>query len=269
MANKIDESLEISEEEKKSMEQLMTDKNVTDEEFKNFMQRVIEVEKIVKKLASNDASEQESGQIMADAILTGAKNNDKKKNEINENDELITKSSRTVINKYEKEFKKDPNEMSKESFMKSIEKDANERAEDRKIRNERAETYKKIGNSAFNKFDYEKAVSYYGKAIEQRKDSTVVWNNRAIAYIKLGLYEKALDDCEWALRVSKSNIKALLNSAKCHAYLGNDDKRDEFIQLAKSRVPEFIKYIEDFEKTLKNNPINGEKFQEDEESLII
>lgn len=51
--------------------------------------------------------------MMADAILTGAKNNDKKKNEINENDELITKSSRTVINKYEKEFKKDPNEMSK------------------------------------------------------------------------------------------------------------------------------------------------------------
>lgn len=46
MANKTDESLEISEEEKKSMEQLMTDKNVTDEEFKNFMQRVIEVGKI-------------------------------------------------------------------------------------------------------------------------------------------------------------------------------------------------------------------------------
>lgn len=128
--------------------------------------------------------------------------------------------------------------------MKTMEKDAKERCEEKKIRNERADTYKRIGNGAFSEEDYQKAITYYGKAIEQRKDSAVIWNNRALSYMRLGLYEKALQDCEWALKINDSNIKALLNSAKCYAYLGNAEKRDEFINLAKQRIPRFSKYIE-------------------------
>lgn len=125
-----------------------------------------------------------------------------------------------------------------------MERDAHTRTEERKMRNEKAETYKKIGNGAFGNDDYEKAVTYYGKAIQHRKDSTVIWNNRALSFMRLGLYEKALQDCEWALKVNDSNIKALLNSAKCYAYLANHEKRDEFIKLSKDRVPKFSKYIE-------------------------
>ncbi|KAG8035621.1 hypothetical protein G9C98_001049 [Cotesia typhae] len=127
------------------------------------------------------------------------------------------------------------------------------------VRNERADTFKRIGNGAFGVGDFAKAVTYYGKALEQRKDSAVIWNNRALSYMRLGLYEKALQDCEWALKVNDSNIKALLNSAKCYAYLGNEEKRDEFIRLAKERVPKFSKYIQDFEETLKANPNDSEE----------
>lgn len=128
--------------------------------------------------------------------------------------------------------------------MKSIEKDANERAADRKIRNERAETLKRIGNGAFKEGDYEKAVTYFTKAIEQRKDSTVLWNNRALSYMNLKLFEKALHDCEWALKVSDSNLKALLNSAKCYKNLHNEGKCKEFIKLAKEKNPHFQKFID-------------------------
>lgn len=127
--------------------------------------------------------------------------------------------------------------------MRSIEKDAKERAEDRKRRNERAETYKRIANGAFGFGDYEKAVTYYSKAVEQRKDSAVLWNNRALSYMRLGLYEPALRDLEWALKVNNSNIKALLNSAKCHARLANETKRDEFITLARELNPHLTRYI--------------------------
>jgi len=128
-------------------------------------------------------------------------------------------------------------------FLKSVENDAKQRAEDRKIRNERAETLKRIANGAFREGHYEKAVTYYSKALEERKDSSVLWNNRALSYMYLGLYEKALHDCDWALKVNDSNLKALLNSAKCYMYLGNGEKSREYVQLAKERNPYFKKFI--------------------------
>lgn len=128
-------------------------------------------------------------------------------------------------------------------FMKNIEDDAKKRTEDQKIRNERAETLKRIANGAFKEGDYEKAVTYFSKALEQRKDSSVLWNNRALSYMNLGLFEKALHDCEWALKVNDSNLKALLNSAKCCINLGNKEKSKEYIQIAKERNPYFNKFI--------------------------
>lgn len=128
--------------------------------------------------------------------------------------------------------------------MRSVEKDAKERAENRKIRNERAETLKRIGNGAFNEGNYEKAVTYYTKAIEQRKDSSVLWNNRALSYVQLGLLEKALADFQSALKINNSNIKALLNSAKCCKHLEKEDEYKEYIQLARERNPHFNKFID-------------------------
>lgn len=131
-----------------------------------------------------------------------------------------------------------------EMFMKSMEDDAKRRAEDLKVRNERAETLKRIANGAFKEGDYEKAVTYYSKALEQRKDSSVLWNNRALSHMHLGLYEKALHDCDWALKVNDSNLKALLNSAKCYMHLRDAGKSKEYIRLAKERNPHFKRFID-------------------------
>lgn len=127
--------------------------------------------------------------------------------------------------------------------MKSVEKDAKQRAEDRKVRNERADTFKRIANKAFRDENFEKAVTYYTKAIEQRKDSALLWNNRAISYIQLGLYEKALHDCDWALKVNENSVKALLNGAKCHKRLREYNKAEEFIKRARESNPHLIDFI--------------------------
>lgn len=52
-----------------------------------------------------------------------------------------------------------------ETFMKEVERDADKRHQDRKIRQERMETLKKQGTSAFNKGDFIKALSCYNKVI--------------------------------------------------------------------------------------------------------
>ena len=40
------------------------------------------------------------------------------------------------------------------------------------------------------------------QALTLIRDMPALYTNRAQAYIKLGEYQKAIDDCEWALRVS-------------------------------------------------------------------
>lgn len=79
----------------------------TEEEFQNFMQRVTEIKKIVTKLASDDRTEQELGQILADKILD--RKNEEKFSEV---EELKIKTNRTCINKYPvNEDTSDPNKM--------------------------------------------------------------------------------------------------------------------------------------------------------------
>ncbi|KYQ53066.1 Tetratricopeptide repeat protein 12 [Trachymyrmex zeteki] len=228
---------------------LNPDRHVTEEEFQNFMHRVTEVEKIVKKLASFDQQEQECGKKLADEMLKQGV-----KKEIYGDGEIKVKTDRSIINKYpskEHDSNNDPNQMSREIFMKSVENDAKKRAEERKIRNERAETLKRIANGAFKEGDYEKAVTYYSKALEQRKDSAVLWNNRALSYVNLGLFEKALHDCEWTLKLNASNLKALLNSAKCYMHLRNREKSKECIQIAKEKNPHFNKFIDEFQENIE------------------
>ncbi|XP_033351120.1 tetratricopeptide repeat protein 12-like isoform X3 [Bombus vosnesenskii] len=201
------------------MDNLMVDKHVTEEEFQNFMRRVTEVEKVVKKLASADPEEQKHGEILADEILGNRLEKD-----ICEDTELKIRINRTVINKCSVNENSTQEQMCRgKAFMKSVEKDAKERAENRKIRNERAETLKTIGNGAFKEKNYEKA---------------------------LGLFERALADCEWALKVNNTNLKALLNSAKCYKQLGDEIKYKEYIQLAKERNPHFNKFIDEFEESM-------------------
>ncbi|XP_014207684.1 tetratricopeptide repeat protein 12-like [Copidosoma floridanum] len=223
------------------------DINVNNEEFHNFMHRVTRVEKIVKQLTSPNLDDQKHGIVLADEIL--------KENvtfELSDTDVSKVKTSRTIINKYLPE-NLNSNKMCQEVFKRCVERDVQARAENRKICNERADTYKRIGNGAFHEAKYEKAVTYFTKALEQRKDSAVLWNNRALSYMALGLYEKALADCERALKINDNNIKALLNSAKCYKLLNCEDECEEFLKLARKSNPRFSSYISEFEKNLESD----------------
>lgn len=105
--------------------------------------------------------------------------------------------------------------------MASVEKDAKERAKRRRENKVLADALKEEGNEAFIKGDYETAVLHYSQGLEKLKDMKVLYTNRAQAYIKLGDYQKALVDCDWALKCDEKCTKAYFHMGKAHLALKN------------------------------------------------
>lgn len=155
-----------------------------DEEFKSFETKVDSVMKILEQLNNTDKEEQESGMIAADQYLNGKIKDLEKLNE--DNFIVNVKSDRTVINRKALEDDEDrgPKTMSQYTFMKQLEDDAKKRAANKKERESIAQNFRKMGNEAFRKQEYEKAVNLYTKAIDHVKDSPILYNNRALCYIK-------------------------------------------------------------------------------------
>ncbi|XP_066252558.1 tetratricopeptide repeat protein 12 [Euwallacea similis] len=216
----------------------------TDEEFSNFLQRVSEVHNIVQKLASKDPNLQKIGDEEARRYL---KDGIAIESIDEEHIVLNITSNRTVVNK--NVLSKDCREgsTSKESFMEEVSKDAEKRYRDRMVRTERMETFKKQASLAFRRAEYERALVLYNKAIEQIKDSVVLYNNRALTFIKLGFLDKAAKDLkEWALRLNENSLKSWLLLAKVHYHLEEFEEFHVCVAEVKKRNPEHEGFIEEY-----------------------
>ncbi|XP_031508803.1 tetratricopeptide repeat protein 12 isoform X6 [Papio anubis] len=108
-----------------------------------------------------------------------------------------------------------------EAFLASVEKDAKERAKRRRENKVLADALKEKGNEAFAEGNYETAILHYSEGLEKLKDVKVLYTNRAQAYMKLKNYEKALVDCEWALKCDEKCTKAYFHMGKANLALKN------------------------------------------------
>ncbi|CAG9770799.1 unnamed protein product [Ceutorhynchus assimilis] len=81
------------------------------------------------------------------------------------------------------------------------------------------EKYKEQGNEAFKDEKWDDALKHYTKAINsvkgEPKELAIYCKNRAAAYLKLGNYEKAIEDCDKSLDVCPNDPKALFR--RCQA----------------------------------------------------
>ncbi|XP_045765463.1 tetratricopeptide repeat protein 12-like isoform X2 [Maniola jurtina] len=171
------------------------------EEWNNFMKKIGEVSGLVKDMASGDKEKADAAKAIADEYLKGK-----------------------VILDEDVEMK---GEIDKDAWMAEVSKDADRRALDRKIRKEKADTLKTQAIKAFRRQEYDKALSCYNRAIEQVKDNSMLYCDRALTNIKLGNYEKVFNDCEWALRLNENSFKARLYKAKAYKELEEFDKLQE------------------------------------------
>eukprot|EP00472_Partenskyella_glossopodia_P011098 CAMPEP_0197515676 /NCGR_PEP_ID=MMETSP1318-20131121/732_1 /TAXON_ID=552666 /ORGANISM="Partenskyella glossopodia, Strain RCC365" /LENGTH=942 /DNA_ID=CAMNT_0043064107 /DNA_START=37 /DNA_END=2865 /DNA_ORIENTATION=- len=85
--------------------------------------------------------------------------------------------------------------------FKAMEKDMMERSAKREMDYRIAMEFKAKGNQAFKQRNWKVALEEYTKAISARKDVKAVYTNRALVYIKLKKYSKAVKDCTTVLDI--------------------------------------------------------------------
>ncbi|XP_047323752.1 outer envelope protein 64, mitochondrial-like [Impatiens glandulifera] len=74
---------------------------------------------------------------------------------------------------------------------------------------ENSELLKEKGNAAFKGRQWNNAVSYYSEAIKLSENATY-YCNRAAAFLELGCFREAEEDCNKAISLDKKNVKAYL-----------------------------------------------------------
>lgn len=73
-----------------------------------------------------------------------------------------------------------------------------------------SELLKEKGNAAYKGRQWNKAVMYYTEAIKLDESNATFYCNRAAAYLELGCFQQAEEDCDKAISLDKKNVKAYL-----------------------------------------------------------
>jgi tetratricopeptide (TPR) repeat protein len=110
------------------------------------------------------------------------------------------------------------------AMLKYLERDAEERAMRRKRKEEQAQELKLKGNEEFKKGNYESAADLYNQAIKIDPGNILLYTNSAQAYLKLLQFEKAIERCDFALRIDENCVKAHLRKGLAKRLLKDYDE---------------------------------------------
>ncbi|XP_073015291.1 translocon at the outer membrane of chloroplasts 64-like isoform X1 [Primulina eburnea] len=83
-----------------------------------------------------------------------------------------------------------------------------------------AEMAKEKGNQSFKDKQWQRAIGFYSEAIKLNSSNATYYNNRAAAYLELGSYNQAEEDCTRAIDLDKKNVKAFLRRGTAREMLG-------------------------------------------------
>uniref|UniRef100_G1R6U4 Tetratricopeptide repeat protein 12 n=1 Tax=Nomascus leucogenys TaxID=61853 RepID=G1R6U4_NOMLE len=184
-----------------------------EKDLQKFLKNVDEISNLIQEMNSDDPVVQQKAVLETEKRLLLME-------EDQEEDECRTTLNKTMISPPQTAMKS-AEEINSEAFLASVEKDAKERAKRRRENKVLADALKEKGNEAFAEGNYETAILYYSEGLEKLKDMKVLYTNRAQAYMKLEDYEKALVDCEWALKCDEKCTKAYFHMGKANLALKN------------------------------------------------
>ncbi|XP_006297201.2 outer envelope protein 64, chloroplastic [Capsella rubella] len=86
---------------------------------------------------------------------------------------------------------------------------------------ESAEIAKEKGNQAFKEKQWQKAIGLYSEAIKLSDKNATYYNNRAAAYLEVGGFLQAEEDCTKAITLDKKNVKAYLRRGTAREIKGD------------------------------------------------
>lgn len=87
-----------------------------------------------------------------------------------------------------------------------------------------AQELKEQGNRLFLNRKYLEAAACYSRAITHSPSVPAYYTNRALCYVKLQQYDKALSDCRHALELDGQSVKAHFFMGQCHLEMENYDE---------------------------------------------
>nr|KAF6439406.1 tetratricopeptide repeat domain 12 [Molossus molossus] len=183
-----------------------------EKDLQKFLKNVDEITSLIQEMNSEDPAVRDNAVLRTERRLLLTE-------EDWDEDRCRAASDRTVINPAHAPAEgcgscaDNADEVNTEAFLASVEKDAKERAKRRRENRVLADALKEKGNEAFARGAYETAVLCYSEGLEKLKDMK--------AYMKLGDYQKALVDCDWALKCDEKCTKAYLHMGKAHLALKN------------------------------------------------
>ncbi|XP_076591646.1 tetratricopeptide repeat protein 12 isoform X2 [Chaetodon auriga] len=234
------------------------------EDLESFLKSVDKISELVMDLQSADVEVQEKAMEKADCYIAAL------------DEPCRTKVNKTTINTNPPlQPSLSLQNESPESFMKIMERDAEDRRVKRIAKAKKATALKDKGNEAYAREDYETAVKYYSDGLAELRDMLPLYTNRAQAYIKLGKYKEAISDCEWALKCDERCIKAYLHKGKAYLALKKyNEARNSFEKLVEIEpgrekiVKEYLTQV-DLEEERESQEMNAmQKFDKGDGKAI-
>ncbi|XP_059036977.1 tetratricopeptide repeat protein 12 isoform X4 [Mustela lutreola] len=209
-----------------------------EKDLQKFLKNVDEITSLIQEMNSDDPLVQQKAILETEKRLLFTE-------EVQEEDGCRTTLNKTMISPLQAPLE-NADGISSEAFLASMELDARERARRRRENKVLADALKEKGNEAFARGDYEAAIVCYSKGLDKLKDMKVLYTNRAQAYLKLGDYQKAVVDCEWALKCDEKCTKAYFHMGKAHLALKNYSVARECYQKISEINPQLQAQVKDY-----------------------
>ncbi|XP_068452012.1 mitochondrial import receptor subunit TOM34 [Clinocottus analis] len=112
----------------------------------------------------------------------------------------------------------------------------------------RGQALKEEGNALVKKGEHKKAIDKYSQSIKHNPTEITTYTNRALCYLSVKQYRDAVRDCDEALRIDGSNIKALYRRAQALLELkdikGCEDNLNTLLQVEPKNLAA-LKMMED------------------------
>ncbi|XP_044113792.1 tetratricopeptide repeat protein 12 isoform X1 [Neovison vison] len=209
-----------------------------EKDLQKFLKNVDEITSLIQEMNSDDPLVQQKAILETEKRLLFTE-------EVHEEDGCWTTLNKTMISPPQAPLE-NADGISSEAFLASMELDARERARRRRENKVLADALKEKGNEAFARGDYEAAIVCYSEGLDKLKDMKVLYTNRAQAYLKLGDYQKAVVDCEWALKCDEKCTKAYFHMGRAHLALKNYSVARECYQKISEINPQLQAQVKDY-----------------------
>lgn len=83
----------------------------------------------------------------------------------------------------------------------------------------KGQVLKEEGNALVKKGEHKKAIEKYSQSLKHNPNEITTYTNRALCYLSVKQYRDAVRDCDEALMIDSSNVKALYRRAQAHKEL--------------------------------------------------